>query len=57
VKRKRGRKPNRVRRGPVLARLPLPQKKEARHADPTKYERAREKERLRHEIGSSERER
>ena len=34
-----------------MARLPLPKKGEKRHADRTKYERAREKERLRHELG------
>lgn len=33
-----------------IARLPLPKKGEKRHADRTKYERAREKERLRHEL-------
>jgi hypothetical protein len=34
-----------------IARLPLPKKGEKRHADRTKYERAREKERLRNELG------
>ena len=34
-----------------MARLPLPKKGEKRHADRTKYERAREKERLRNELG------
>jgi len=34
-----------------MARLPLPKKGEKRHSDLTKYERAREKERLRHELG------
>lgn len=33
----------------ALARIPLPKKTEARHADRKKYERAREKERLRRE--------
>ena len=37
------------RRGPI-ARLPLPKKGEKRHDDRTKYERAREKERLRKEF-------
>jgi hypothetical protein len=36
-------------RGP-LARLPLPGKGEKRHGDRTKYERNREKERLRREL-------
>jgi hypothetical protein len=36
-------------RGPV-ARLPLPKKGEKRHGDRTKYERHREKERLRREL-------
>ena len=34
-----------------IARLPLPKKGEKRHADRTKYERARENERLRRELG------
>ncbi|MDQ5859038.1 MAG: hypothetical protein M3542_12280 [Acidobacteriota bacterium] len=34
-----------------MARLPLPKKGEKRHEDRTKYERAREKDRLRHELG------
>lgn len=34
-----------------IARLPLPKKGEKRHEDRTKYERAREKERLRTELG------
>jgi len=34
-----------------LARLPLPKKGEKRHGDRTKYERAREKERLRRDLG------
>ncbi len=34
-----------------MARLPLPKKGEKRHADRTKYERAREKERLQNEHG------
>lgn len=37
------------RRGPI-ARLPLPKKGEKRHDDRTKYERPREKERLRKEL-------
>ena len=32
------------------ARIPLPKKGEKRHGDRTKYERAREKERLRREL-------
>jgi hypothetical protein len=35
--------------GPI-ARLPLPKKGEKRHDDRTKYERPREKERLRKEL-------
>ena len=46
VKRRKKKAP---RRGP-LARLPLPKKGEKRHDDRTKYERPREKERLRKEI-------
>lgn len=39
------------RRGPpVFVRLPLPGKREVRHGDQTKYDRAREKERLRKQI-------
>lgn len=34
-----------------MARLPLPRKGEKRHEDRTKYERAREKDRLRDELG------
>jgi hypothetical protein len=33
-----------------LARIPLPKKGEKRHGDRTKYERPREKERLRKEL-------
>jgi hypothetical protein len=33
------------------ARIPLPKKGEKRHGDRTKYERARERERLRRELG------
>lgn len=35
---------------PPIARIPLPKKGEKRHADRTKYERARERERLRDEL-------
>jgi hypothetical protein len=35
---------------PPAARIPLPKKGEKRHGDRTKYERAREKERLRREL-------
>ncbi|MEP6471734.1 MAG: hypothetical protein ABJC28_06925 [Acidobacteriota bacterium] len=38
-----------AKRGP-LARIPLPKKGEKRHDDRTKYERPREKERLRKEF-------
>jgi len=38
----------------VAVRLPLPGKREARHGDRTKYERAREKERLRGQIRGPE---
>jgi hypothetical protein len=34
----------------LLARIPLPKKGEKRHGDQTKYERPREKERLRREL-------
>jgi len=44
-----GSKRKKTRRGPI-ARLPLPKKGEKRHDDRTKYERPREKERLRKEI-------
>lgn len=33
-----------------MARIPLPKKGEKRHGDATKYERAREKERLRRDL-------
>jgi len=49
TKRRRG-KSTRGKRGPKpSARLPLPAKTQARHGDATKYERTREKERLRRE--------
>jgi hypothetical protein len=35
---------------PPIARIPLPKKGEKRHGDRTKYERARERERLRDEL-------
>jgi hypothetical protein len=35
---------------PISARLPLPRKGEARHGDVTKYDRPREKVRLRRQI-------
>ena len=35
--------------GKPIARIPLPKKGEKRHGDRTKYERAREKERLQRE--------
>ncbi|HTO89055.1 MAG TPA: hypothetical protein VMR54_16155 [Thermoanaerobaculia bacterium] len=38
----------------VSVRLPLPGKPEARHGDRTKYDRAREKERLRRQVRSPE---
>jgi hypothetical protein len=44
-----------ARRKPVLsARLPLPQKTQARHGDATKYDRKREKARLSRQIGAAE---
>ncbi|MGH9367659.1 MAG: hypothetical protein ACRD3M_08295 [Thermoanaerobaculia bacterium] len=43
------RKPKRRRPAAASVRLPLPKKGEARHGDRTKYDRAREKERLRRE--------
>lgn len=45
----RAKKRKKTRRGPI-ARLPLPKKGEKRHDDRTKYERPREKERLRKEL-------
>jgi hypothetical protein len=42
-------KKKKVRRGPI-ARIPLPKKGEKRHDDRTKYERPREKERLRKDL-------
>jgi hypothetical protein len=48
-------KRKRARRKPVLsARLPLPQKTEARHGDATKYDRKREKARLSRQIRATE---
>ena len=51
MKKKAGgsKKKEKARRGPI-ARIPLPKKGEKRHDDRTKYERPREKERLRKEI-------
>ena len=46
-KKKKARK--KPRRGPI-ARIPLPKKGEKRHGDRTKYERSREKERVRREL-------
>ena len=44
-------KPKKPKQRPGLhVRLPLPRKAETRHADPTKYDRRREKERLRREL-------
>jgi hypothetical protein len=37
--------------GKPIARIPLPKKGEKRHGDRTKYDRARERERLRRENG------
>lgn len=56
MKKRRKRKKRAAKRGgppgPArpTARIPLPGKGEKRHADRTKYERARERERLRREI-------
>lgn len=36
--------------GPPSVRLPLPKKKESRHGDESKYDRRKEKERLRKEM-------
>jgi hypothetical protein len=47
-------KKGRRRKASSSARLPLPKKAEARHGDRTKFERAREKERLRREVGAPE---
>jgi hypothetical protein len=44
-------------RGAPTARLPLPSRTEARHGDATKFERARERQRLRREIRSTDGER
>jgi hypothetical protein len=49
-----GRKKARRRKGSPSVRLPLPKKREARHGDLTKYDRAREKERLRKQIRAPE---
>lgn len=48
---KKGKKRGRT-RAPAkpLARIPLPKKGEKRHGDRTKYDRSREKERLRREL-------
>jgi hypothetical protein len=43
--------------GAPTARLPLSPRTEARHGDATKFERARERERLRREIRSPDEER
>ena len=49
---KKPRKKREASSGPArpIARIPLPKKGEKRHGDRTKYERAREKERLRGEL-------
>ena len=44
----------RRRSGAPTARIPLPAKSAARHGDVTKYDRAREKRRLREEIRGPE---
>jgi len=44
----------RPRGGAPTARIPLPAKRSARHGDATKYERAREKRRLREELRGPE---
>jgi hypothetical protein len=57
VKKTRKRKKKATNRGGApaparpTARIPLPKKGEKRHGDRTKYERARERERLRRELG------
>lgn len=54
MKKKKKKKSRKRRAGPVparpMARLPLPKKGEKRHGDAKKYERAREKERLRRDV-------
>jgi hypothetical protein len=50
VKKKKTRAKRRSPGKPIAARIPLPKKGEKRHGDRTKYERSREKERLRREI-------
>jgi hypothetical protein len=54
VKKKRKKKPRKHPGGPAparpMARLPLPKKGEKRHGDAKKYERPREKERLRRDL-------
>ncbi len=48
-------KPGKGKKGrAVSVRLPLPAKRQARHGDRTKYDRAREKERLRKQIRGPE---
>lgn len=55
TKRRKGRPKRRTGvAGPPAARIPLPRKGEARHGDATKYERAREKRRLRAELSGPE---
>jgi hypothetical protein len=51
IKKKKSKKrPARAVPARPIARLPLPKKGEKRHGDAKKYERAREKERLRRDI-------
>ena len=49
-KKKPKKRPARTAPAKPMARIPLPKKGEKRHGDATKYERAREKERLRREL-------
>jgi hypothetical protein len=50
VKKKKGKKRRASAPKRPIARIPLPKKGEKRHGDATKYDRAREKERLRRDL-------
>jgi len=49
-KKRKSKRPARAVPARPMARLPLPKKGEKRHGDAKKYERAREKERLRRDL-------
>ena len=52
MKRRRGKSPPGKGPAPPAVRLPLPRKVEKRHGEGKKYDRRREKERLRKELSS-----